>query len=231
MSNIDGLFNRSVVNVGKGAIESAKNSGSNRSDLANAKLFINALLILLIIGADGAIIVFRSNFGGKGINLTRTMLCAICFAYISYLLFTQNHLNFDIDDSPSTTLSFYISSAIYAALSAHVLIKVIFSFVKARKENPKSDYKGDSSLFGFLEDYGYSRRLIQNLMEPFYTIIFGILLYFYNPIAGVPIVFCGISLLLVVLFDLIFGGSAINSMKRQLQTTNNKNTIINQVSD
>ena len=186
--------------------------------------------ILILSGAEGMRVIFRNNFGKHGINLTRLVICSFCFALISYFSFKGESFGLDIDDSPGTANSFFITGIIYALLSALILIKGIICKINARQKYPDSDYHGDSTLLGFLANYSLRQNIIQNLAEPLYTLIMGVLFWLYNPVGGIPLIICALSLWANILFDLLFGNHAIPVMQNEIRSNQQQDVFTNQVS-
>jgi len=225
MSNTDKLFHGSLASFGRNTIEVTRTQGNIP---ATIRIFISILGILLCTGAEGMKVIFRNNFGRHGVNLTRVVICSICFGVVSYFAFNDEDFGLEIDNSAGTSISFFITGIVYAFLSVYVFIKGIICKVNAYNENPNSVYPGDIRLLNFLGKY-FNRSLIEFFAEPFYTVIIGALLYLYNPISGIPLIFCGLSIWVNALFDLMLGNLSFDSMRNDLNSTHEQKLNTNQV--
>jgi len=241
----DNLLGAAASSAGNNLISNTRKDGDNPAAI---KLFLNLLLILILVGSEGIKVIFRNNFGKHGINLFRLVLCACCFAGIAYLASNNFHWNLSqaiigrtnynnqfahtyspIKNQNNITFACHSISIIYALLAAFIFIKGIISYIKASKEKPDSNYKGDSYLLGFLEDYGYSQERIQFLVEPLYVIFIGALLSLYLPKSGIPLIFCGFSIWVNILVDKMFGNPSADSMKSEMQSKHEQEIISHEV--
>lgn len=177
------------------------------------------LLALLLVIPEGTRVIFRHNFGKDGISLLRIIICTICFAFFSYLAFTEEHFDYDIKKSTSTSISFYITGTIFALLAVLILIKGCISWNRAK---PYSDHRGDSGLLSFLHNYNIKPNIIQLIAEPFYIITLGILFCFYNIVGGTAIIFCGVSIWLCALLEYFFSNMSTVTTRNGNNPTNNQ---------
>ena len=192
MSNSDNLFNGLVGRTINEGINSS-NKGNNSSAI---RFFLALTGLLFFIGAEAVKVFFRKNFGVKGINLVQLILCSLCFLGIGILSVMQfldpENTRVHISDDTSQ-LSFLIIGVGYITLALYILRKGILERMKAVKANNYSDFQGDADVMKILAEKGWSQNKIRYLAEPMYTLILGIVVLFYNPLGGIPLLFCALS--------------------------------------
>ncbi len=200
-SNSDNLFNGLI---GK-ALNEGINSTNEKNNSAAIRLFLAVAGILLFVGAEAVKIVYRKNFGIKGINMFRLIICFLCFLGIGILCISVG-LSGEMENKGYwfTDSSFVVCGAAYVILSFYLLRKGILERIKATRNQVYTEFTGEPDLLNFLKEYGWSRNKIQYLAEPGYTLILGIVLAAYNPLAAIPVVFCAISVWAHAVLEFVF---------------------------
>ena len=201
----DQIFNRLTGSIWKYAFETtvADSKDPNKRRSGNI-LFLIIVAILAYAGVEAAKLLFRKNFGKKGISITRMVLSIIAFLIISGITFYY-YTTFTLEDaSIGSKESFLYTAIFYIVLSGYILFRGINSISK----NPKIEaYRGDSYLLGFLMKgkKGWSQSLVQNLAEPLLLLAFGIFFTGINLFWGIPLIFCAISCWVHLLLETIVG--------------------------
>jgi len=202
MSNSDNLFNGLV---GK-AINEGINSTNEKNNSAAIRLFLALAGILLFVGAEAVKIVYRKNFGIKGFSMFRLIICFLCFLGIGIAC-----ISFGLGDELNgrdfwfmSKGSFVVCGAAYIVLAFYVIRKGILERIKASKNQLYTDFGGEPDLLRILLEYGWSNNRIKYLAEPVYTLLLGVLLALYNPMAAIPIIFCAISVWLHAVLEFFF---------------------------
>ena len=99
-------------------------------------------------------------------------------------------------------------------------VRILMLGAKERAMSKLSDRfifdSGDSVFFGYLENYGVSKKTIQLGIEPLCIIGIGFLLGGINVLLGAPIIVCGISLILYQVYESFVIGN--DSIYQVLQT-------------
>ncbi len=208
MRNSDDVFESLGGSFFKYLIEST-NKGNNTAAI---RLALVICALLAFVGVEAIKIIFRNNFGSKGLNLFRVILSSIAFGIIAGTTFAFLH-----DAAPEKVIdfggpsSFMMGGGFYIFLSIYVLVKGI---IEKRKPNNQlhPQYRGDSILLGFLMKGGWSQAKVQNLAEPIFTFSIGVLFLAINPIWGLPLIFCAISVWLHLVMEAVFGISKVRDV-------------------
>lgn len=196
---------------------------------ADDRLMIIMLGILVFAGREAVSVVFRKNFGAAGINIARLILCFLLFSGISTIAFFQVNSTDEFATETGTSDSHFITGMLYVTLALFVLVKGIAQRTKAIKNGNFSNYGGDSYLLSFLIKDGWKQQTIQNLAEPLLTLAIGVVLCFFNLLAGIPLIFCAISVWGYFLIQWLFMGNNlqhnIEKINRQHQQPDHFNEI------
>lgn len=179
-----------------------------KNNAAVTRFILAATAMLMFVGTEAVKLVFRNNFGSKGVSIVRAVLCFLAFGAISAAsiaasLYPQQ--GFEIIGHP---ISFFVMGLFYAVLAFYVLIKAIVQ--KARsKDQVHPQYRGDSTLLSSLMKSGWSQARVQNLAEPLLTLGIGVFLTAFNLLWGIPLAFCAVSVWLHQLLEAIYGISHV----------------------
>lgn len=216
MGNSDNLFNGLVGQ----AINKAIDSTDEKNKSAQIRLFLAVAGILLFVGVEAVKVVFRKNFGVKGINIFRLVLCFGCFLALGIGLIVAAGES-SLDTNWFSSSSFLISGAFYIIVAVYILRKGIIGRMRAVKSQNFSDFTGESDLLSTLAtDYGWSDNKIKYLGEPLYTLLIGFAFIFYNPIASIPFIFCAISVWAHAALEFLFVQNPLQpQMNNQPQVT------------
>lgn len=169
--------------------ESLLNEKNERSQ--KLALFL-AIVVLAYAGVEAVKLIFRNNFGAKGINVWKLFLSFGAFVAIGIIAFNNYQTNGELAEYGSKQ-SFLYTAIFYFALALFLLVKGVIE-VRKRATNPVHfSYRGDSTVLGFLADSGWNQAKIQNLGEPLFVLAIGIFLTPINWFLGLPLVFCAIS--------------------------------------
>lgn len=207
MKNTDDVFESLNGSLFKYLIDST----DERNKSAQIRLMLVALAILAFIGVETVKVIFRSNFGSKGLNLFKVILSVIAFGVISGVCYT-----IWADNSPEmrgvgSPLSFKATAYFYAVLAIYILFQGIIQKYRSNdKVHPQ--YRGDSILLGFLMKDGWSQAKIQNLAEPLLILALGAFLLVFNLYLGIPLIFCAVSVWLHMIMEAIFGVSQVRDI-------------------
>lgn len=173
------------------------------------KLAAFILGFFLFIGSEAVKIVFRSDFGAKGINIYKIFVCFICFLIWGLVpLFA-----FSNEPISGGVIGAIISLLFFVILAFHVLLKGIRENNKANdQENNRKkgktlpqDFEGKSVLLSFLLKDGWSETKIQNIAEPLLTFAIGVFFLAISPPASIAIIFCSISIWTLQIYNYVFG--------------------------
>jgi hypothetical protein len=185
-------------------------TGPNKS---NDNLLMIALVgVLAFSGVETVKIIFRRNFGAKGVDALKLVACFIVFVALGILSF---HLSGEETDV-GTPLTYKIAGFFHLVLGFFVLGKGLELRKESRKFNIRPEnYQGDSHLLAFLlKDGWWSHAKVQTIAEPLITLAVGILLSAVNPILGIPLIFCAISVWIAPLFG-FFTSSHVETILHQ----------------
>lgn len=208
MKNSDDVFE----SLGGSFFKYLIDSTDDKNKSAQMRLMLVAMAILAFVGVEAVKVIFRNNFGSKGLSLFRVILSAIAFGVItgvSYTMWMENSSDMREFGSP---MSFIMTACFYALLTIFVLVKGIVQKTKKPNDEVHPQYRGDSVLLGFLMKEGWSQAKVQNLGEPLLTLALGIFLSAVNLIWGIPIIFCAISVWLHLIMEAIFGVSQVRDV-------------------
>ena len=161
----------------------------SKDSKASNMVILLALAILAYAGVEAIKLIFRNNFGSKGVSTTRFVLSVIAFLAISGASYSMYS---GYDNSPmdwASKSSFLMTSLFYLFLSASMIYK---GGVKKRNTEVFSSYRGDSSVLSFLSSE-WKQSTIQNFAEPLLCLALGVFLLPYNMLMGIPLIFCAIS--------------------------------------
>lgn len=207
MKNTDDVFESLSGSFFKYLIDSS----DDKNKSAQMRLMLVALAILAFVGVEAVKVIFRSNFGSKGLSLFKVILSAIAFGVISgvcYSIWKDNPSDMSEVGSPR---SFILTAGFYAVFAVFILVKGIMQKTKPNDEvHPQ--YRGDSTLLGFLMKDGWSQAKVQNLAEPLLILALGAFLSAVNLFWGIPLVFCAISVWLHMIMEAVFGVSQVRDV-------------------
>ena len=208
MQNTDDIFE----SLGGIFFKNLIDSTNEKNSAAQTRLILAGIALLTFVGAEAVKILFRNNFGSKGINLLRAFLCLVGFGLISAgciaAWFQSDSPDLEQIGSPK---SFLLAGIFYAILGIYVFAKAIVQKARA-KDLVHPQYRGDSYLLSFLMKSGWSQAKVQNLAEPLLTLAIGIFPTPVNLLWGIPLLFCALSVWLHQLFELIFGVSHVRDV-------------------
>lgn len=185
----EGLFKYALdAFVGSGN----KNRSGNMIMILAIILSLFIFIALLYAGVETVKLLFRDNFGKKGVNIVRVIISALAFlalSYVSYSMYSDFYYEYEVYGSHK---SFLFASITFLVVGLAVLIKGILVSVR---DNPVYDpiYRGDSNILGFLIKDGWSQSMVQDLAEPLFFLSFGFCLFSFNYVWGLPFIFCAIS--------------------------------------
>lgn len=209
MSQSDDVFKKISGEVVKNYLEPSDNKS------ANTRFWYALLGVLFFVGSEAVKVIFRKNFGKKGIDTTRIVLCSIVFILIgvfAFFLSKSNNHSFAAENQTE----FLIAAIFYIILSVYVLVKGFGAIEKAQKnDNAAPNYKGDSELLSFLITEGGNQSTVQNLAEPFLLIVLGLFLASFNFLLGLPLMFCGVSVWVEQVLEKIFGVNQVQETLNQ----------------
>lgn len=183
------------------------------------KILVLMLGIIAMVGVEPLKVIFRKNFGKKGIKVLTLLIACFAFFVIGIVILMMGIKNKNLPTgSLDGQISYIITGLFYIILCFFVLIKAILLIRDAKHIN--QDYKGDSHLLRFMASKWWSRERIQGIAEPFYTIAFGICFSLnVNILGGLPIVVCGLSLWGYMIMEKLFFG---NRMENQIVSSNER---------
>ena len=211
MSQSDDVFKKLSGEVVKNYIEST----DEKNEKANMLFWYSLLGVLFFVGSEAAKVIFRKNFGKKGIGTTKLLLCSIVFILIgifAFFLSKSNNHSLVVENQTE----FLIAAVFYIILGVYVLVKGLGAVEKAKNNDSAApNYKGDSELLSFLITEGVQQNTVQNLAEPFLLIVLGLFLASFNYILGIPLIFCGVSVWVEQVLEKIFG---VNQVQETLNT-------------
>ena len=214
MNNSDGLFDMLFRMVLKNTFN--PNKSNPKDDRADNELMLAALGLLAFVGADAMKVVFRENFGNRGLNLFRVILSFIAFMIIACIGYHFSNPEVEINPQFGTHKTFLIASFFYAFLGFYVLIKGIRHKKASGGLNLHPEYKGDSRLLASLiTSGGWSQQNVQSWAEPLLTLAFGGFLAAFNLLWGLPIVFCALSIWGYQIMEYLFGHNPVNEKVQQ----------------
>ncbi len=228
MKNTDDLFNNFVAHGARNLIDST----DDKNTAAQTRLMLTLLGILAFVGIEAVKVVFRKNFGRKGISMVRIVLCSLIFAFIAASAFNtwSEGQTGDMDEAGNHA-SFLAVTVFYSILAFFVLVKGIIEKVKAvRSTTVNPYYRGESSLLNFLVKEGWSQNRVQNLAEPLLALGMGVFLASVNLMWGLPLMFCAASVWCYALVEVLFGSSHVTETlqeKGHKQGQNNEFSQIN----
>jgi hypothetical protein len=191
MSKADNLFSGLV---GKAINESIESTRDNNNP-AYIRLVLAISGILLFVGNEAIKVVFRKNFGFKGISIGRVIVCFLCFLTFGIvgIVFSISNDGRELSDLWFGRSSFFVSGVFYILLSFYLLRKAFVQRANAIKNQDFSDYQGESDLLNTLHLHGWSQTRIKYLAEPLYTLLLGATVFCYNPFAAIPFLICSLS--------------------------------------
>lgn len=172
--------------------DAGKNKQGRSVDL-HLILFLIILALLGYAGVESIHLIFRNNFGKKGINMTRLIISVIAFGLLAFIAY-RYYAGFTVDDSTiGSRTSFLYTTIFYSALSILLVYKSFNSVTN--DTNILEAYRGDSYLLGFLTkgEKGWKQSTVQNFYEPLTLLSVGVFLTPINLFWGIPLIFCAIS--------------------------------------
>lgn len=199
--NLGGIFFRNLIE-----------SSNEKNEAAHLRFMLAGLALLTFVGAEAVKLVFRTNFGSKGVSILRAFLCLLAFGLIATAAFAAWHQGpTESSEQIGSEASFFAMGVFYGALGLYVFIKAIVQKVRA-KDTVHAQYRGDSYLLSSLMESGWTQARVQNLAEPLLTLALGVFLTAFNLVWGLPLLFCAISVWLHQLLELVFGVSHVRDM-------------------
>jgi hypothetical protein len=199
MKNRDELTNRLGGQMVADAMRGTKDKP------AQIRLVFTAIALLAVIGEEGVQVIFRKNFGEKGLNPFRVVACSLFFGLVSFTAFmsvaeTASHL---FEGSPTT---FILTGIFYLILALVTLIKGFRAMKEAENSSKPIDFAGESDLLSFLaEERGWwNQPRIQNLAEPGFILVLGFFLSAINLLWGIPLIYCAVSVWINKVVEMIF---------------------------
>lgn len=208
MRNSDDIFS----SLGGSFFKYLIDSSDDKNKSAQTRLILVALALLAFVGVEAVKVIYRTNFGSKGLSLFRVILSAIAFGILAFAAFGMGTV-YDADAQAfGSQTSFMLTAGFYALLTAYVLTKGIMAKVKPATNVIHEQYRGDSTLLSFLMRDGWSQAKVQNLAETLLTLALGAFLTAVNPLWGIPLAFCAISVWLHLLMEAIFGVSQVRDV-------------------
>lgn len=183
MKNSNDIVKANIVTIGR---KIGKNTKTREQDTYMGEL----LSLLFFANAQALSIIFRRNFGAKGINKLSLAIAFLFFAIVSIVLLYQFYHPANIDFIYGSRGSYFVTAIILAVLAIFFLIKGILDIAKAKED---SDHPGDSFLLGFLTKQKRKQKIIQFFAEPFCMLLIGCAYCFYNLWGGCLLAFCGLS--------------------------------------
>lgn len=204
------------------------NKGSNSSKI---KLFLAFLAILAFVGVEAVKIVFRKNFGVKGISTLRLAISIIIFGMISSFGFVEYYAPTDLSKGYGHS-SFLAMGVLYAILTTYLIVKGWIE--KTKSSNVLNEYyRGDSVILAFLMkgEKGWKQSTVQNFAEPVLMLALGFFFFSINPFLGIPIAFCGLSvwfnLILELAMDLGGVSTKLANMGYEYSQTGTFSEVVN----
>lgn len=211
MSNSNNLFEM-LFKIALKGIFNPPSSSNPKDNRGENELMLALLGLLAFVGADAVKVVFRKNFGIKGLNLIKVVLASIAFGAISYFAFHFSQVDTEINLDYGSHKSYHLAGVFYAILSLYVLVTGIYHKARAAKLNFHPEYRGDSFLLASLiEKNGWKQSTVQNWIEPLIVVTLGGLISISNLLWGLPIVFCGLSVWGHQFIEYLFGHNPVNT--------------------
>lgn len=190
-------------------------NGSNKPDPnSQMRTQLFAFGILAFIGEEAVQVVFRKNFGAKGLSRWRIVLCFILFELIAITCFVTSQIKDALPiASPASSI---LSGFFYLILGIYVIRKGWSDWKEAQNNTQvHPHFAGESNLLSFLLKDGWSQSKVQYLAEPILVIAIGVLFCGINPFWGVPLIYCGISVWVCAVVEAIFSEPALNQYTKQ----------------
>ncbi|MFK7979271.1 MAG: hypothetical protein AB8G86_04780 [Saprospiraceae bacterium] len=191
----DEAFKQLSVSFGNYLLQSILRKKDEESERMASLLAVALVFLLFIYGGVETIkLVFRNNFGKKGLHLWKALLAIFAFGLIAYLAF-DIYQSYDLEPLPfvAPKNSFLYTAIFYAILTLFLSIKLGVEFRKRVDNNHHDSYRGDSTILGFLEESGWEQSKIQNAAEPLLILAIGIFLSPLNLLLGIPLIICALS--------------------------------------
>lgn len=198
----------------------------DKDKVAQFRLTLSIAGLLAFVGVEAVAILFRNNFGKKGISIIRWVLCIIAFGGMTALGFIS-HANKEIDraDEIGIPNSFLFTGIFYGLLTIILLLRGIKLISLSRhSQNKQVYYRGDSYLLSFL---GWKpSESIKYVAEPLTVLCTGIALCFINIFCGIPLIFCAVSVWGTLAINAVFGSGTSfgsNSVQNKLAQSGYQN--------
>lgn len=217
MKNSDDIFD----SLGGSFFKYLIDSTDEKNKSAQTRLLLFGLGILAFVGVEAVKVVFRKNFGSKGLSLTKIILSSIVFGGLAWFSYNYWQNPDEISSDMGSEISFEIATFFYGFLGVFILIRGIIQKAKPN-EKVHYNYRGDSGLLGFLVKDGWSQAKVQNFAEPLFVLALGVFLSAVNLVLGVPLMFCAVSVWLHMLMESIFGVSQIRDKLAEKGYNNGK---------
>ena len=216
----DLIFNQLGKSFGKYTFEALVDSKNDRN---GSVAILLALALLAYGGVEAVQLIFRKNFGKKGVNVYRLILSTIVFVVLAIVSF--NYYNDYTSDliSMGSKSSFLATGIFYLALAVFILVKGILALSQKKTHAIHESYRGDSGLLGFLARGTWSQSLVQNLAEPLLLMSIGFFLLPINSLWGIPLMFCALSSWIHLLMETIMGIVGIRNILSDKGFVHSKN--------
>lgn len=218
MRDNDQLFNQLGGSFFRYLIDSTddKNKG------AQTRLMLVAIGLLAFVGVEAVKVVFRKNFGTNGISILKLVIASIAFGLISFAAFGIYGSESIEDSEFGSQDSFLYMAIFYAFFTIYILFKGVTEKGRANN-NVHENYRGDSSILGFLIKEGWTQAKVQNLAEPLFTLALGVFLMAINIFWGLPLIFCAISVWLNLLIESFLGLDKVRDTLSNMGYNRNNN--------
>ncbi len=216
--------------LGEAAKNWTKADGSNTplAKEAARKIFWFKIGIFLFLGAAILKVIFRTNFGVKAISLFQIGIASLSLSLWALICLIFAFINFNMDVVHYNAIFGgrvgLIISSIFHFIMAFYTFSIGSKERRLSKNNSKeltSYYRGDSVLLAGLLAKGWSQKKIQERAEPLLALAISIFLSSLNPLLGLPLLLCSISLVLNQIYENIFQIGE-SKAKRELRKTQNK---------
>jgi hypothetical protein len=214
----DNLSRGFVKDTGKHIF--TNNSTTKEGISVEDKMLLGLLGILLFAGAEAVKIVFRRNFGRRGVHLGRIIISFLAFIGISIIAFSAMNSQTEFATSTGSSDAHFITGMLYIVFALYILVQGNQVQRIAKNSTKLSEHTGDSYLLGFLSRDKWSQDTIQIFFEPFTVLAIGIFFCFFDLIGGIPIIFCAISIWGNLLIRWLFTPSSI---KQRAELINRQN--------
>lgn len=186
-----------------------------RNKGAQLRFFLVSLALLTYVGVEIVKLVFRDNFGSKGISPIRVILSVIALftiAGVSLIMTFGSKQDFEgINGNPA---EFFVIFIFYLSMAIYISLKALRAY-KHPNDKIHPNYRGDSTILTFLMNDGWSQAKVQNLAEPLLVMALGIFFSIVNVVWGFPLICCAISVWLHMILEYFMGISSVRDILAQ----------------